>query len=142
MGVYLTHGPSGARPQAEWAEGLASQPNTLVGQLGFKAVRPKTWLPRVYTMRRSPSRWRLIHSAGRPCGLAARPPPGTKSTSPSQWSCPMTGFLGSSLLECGSSARILWIWTKGPSSSTLGEVGVPSCRDHSTSIPWISVIYL
>jgi hypothetical protein len=53
----------------------------------------------------------------------------------------MTGFLGSSLLECGSSAGILWILTESLCSSTLGQVGVLACRDHSTSMPRIWVIY-
>jgi hypothetical protein len=53
----LTHGPSGARPQAEWAKGLASRPNSLGGRPRFKAVRPETWLPRVYMRRTSPSQW-------------------------------------------------------------------------------------
>jgi hypothetical protein len=80
-GVFDTWTKRG-QTQAEWAQGLTGRPNSLAGQLGFKAGQPETWLPRVYTRRRSPSRWKLIHSAGRPCGLAARPPPGTKPTSP------------------------------------------------------------
>jgi hypothetical protein len=48
-----------------------------------------------------------------------------------------TGFLNSSLLKCRRSAEILWIPTKSLSLSTLGEVGVPACRDHSTSMPQI-----
>jgi hypothetical protein len=51
------------------------------------------------------------------------------------------GFLGSSLLECGSSARILRISTESLYSSTLGKVGVPTYWDHSTSMPRIWVIY-
>jgi hypothetical protein len=51
-------------------------------------------------------------------------------------------FLGSSLVECGSSAKILWILTKSLCSSTLGEVGVPAYQDHSASIPQNWVIYL
>jgi hypothetical protein len=53
-----------------------------------------------------------------------------------------TGFLGSSLLECENSARILWISTESLCWSTLGKVGVPVCRDHSASMPRIWVIYL
>jgi hypothetical protein len=61
------------------------QPNSLVGQPWFEVVQPEPWLPRVYMRRRSPSRWRLLHPAGQPRGLADRPPPGAKPTSPSQW---------------------------------------------------------
>jgi hypothetical protein len=74
--VYLTHGPSGARPQAEWAQGLASRPNSLEGRLGFKAIRPKTWLTRFYMRRRSLSLWRKSVEAallGRPATWLGRP---------------------------------------------------------------------
>jgi hypothetical protein len=52
-----------------------------------------------------------------------------------------TGFLGSSLLECRSSAEILWISIESLCLSTLGEVGVLAYRDHSSSMPHIWVIY-
>jgi hypothetical protein len=51
------------------------------------------------------------------------------------------GYLVSTLLECESSARILWILTQSLDLSTSGEIGVPACRDHSASMPWIWVIY-
>jgi hypothetical protein len=52
-----------ARPQAEWAKGLAVRPNSLAGRPGFEAVPPEPWLPRVYTRRRSLSRWRKMVEA-------------------------------------------------------------------------------
>jgi hypothetical protein len=53
-----------------------------------------------------------------------------------------TGFLGSSLLKCESSAGILWILTESLYSNTLGEVAVLACQDRSTSMPRIWVNYL
>jgi hypothetical protein len=48
-----------------------------------------------------------------------------------------TGFLSSSLFVCGSYARILWILTESLYLSTLDEVAVSACQDHSASMPQI-----
>jgi hypothetical protein len=53
----------------------------------------------------------------------------------------LTGFLGSSFLECGSSVEFLCILTESLHSSTLGEVGVPAYRYHSAAMPRIWEIY-
>jgi hypothetical protein len=42
IGVYVTHRPSGARPQAKWAQGPAGRPNPLVDRPVFESVQPET----------------------------------------------------------------------------------------------------
>jgi hypothetical protein len=59
-----------ARPQAEWAQGPAGWPNSLVGRPGFEAVQPKPWLPCIYMRRRNPSLWRKSVEAS-PAGRSA-----------------------------------------------------------------------
>jgi hypothetical protein len=47
-----------AKPQAEWVQGSAAQPNTLAGWPGSKSVRPMTSWTCVYTIRGRPRLWR------------------------------------------------------------------------------------
>jgi hypothetical protein len=66
--------------------GLDPRSSALRGWPGFKVVQPETWLPHVYTRRRSPSQWRKsveAASLGRPATWLGRP--GTKPTSPGEW---------------------------------------------------------
>jgi hypothetical protein len=76
-GVYLTRVPSGPNPRPNRPRGR------LAGRPGFKVVRAETWLPHVYTRRRSLSWWRQSVEAaplgrlsmwlGRPAGHHVAP---------------------------------------------------------------------
>jgi hypothetical protein len=45
-------------PQAEWAQGSADRPHSLIGRPGLKSVQPTSSWTRVYMRRGRPRRWR------------------------------------------------------------------------------------
>jgi hypothetical protein len=63
------------KPQAKRAQEPTGWPNSLADRPVFKVVHPETWLPCIYTRRRSPSQWRMLVEAA---------PPGRPATTWSQ----------------------------------------------------------
>jgi hypothetical protein len=74
--------------------------------------------------------------AGEPPGLSGALLVAYESSTRILWG--PTGFLGSSLLECGSSVKILWISIEESLLESLICIEIPACRNsHDITSEWM-----